>query len=262
VPTSPSDADPTGSDPEQLRRLLGRRQIVLLGLGSALGTGLFLGSGQSVAGAGPAVVLSFVAGTLIAGVVAFALGELSSVHPVRGSFGTIAARYPGPWAGFTVRWLYWLALVAATGGEVVAAAVYLRYWWPELPLGLAVAVLSLLLTAINTVNVGAFGRTEAALSLIKVIAVVVFVVMGVVLIAFGLPGRPATGLGNLTADGGFFPHGVGAIGWSWRPSCSVSPVSSWSRWRPPRPGSRRGRCARRSGRSSSGWACSTSARSR
>lgn len=83
MPTSPSDADPTtGSDPEQLRRLLGRRQIVLLGLGSALGTGLFLGSGQSVAGAGPAVVLSFVAGTLIAGVVAFALGELSSVHPV------------------------------------------------------------------------------------------------------------------------------------------------------------------------------------
>jgi L-asparagine transporter-like permease len=180
-------------------------------LGSALGTGLFLGSGQSVAGAGPAVVLSFVAGTLIAAIVAFALGELCGTHPVRGSFGTIAARYLGPWAGFTVRWLYWLALVAATGGEVVAAAIYLRYWWPQLPVWSAVVVLSLVLTGINTVNVGAFGRTEAALSLIKVLAVVVFLVMGVALIAVGLPGHPATGLGNLTADGGFFPHGVGAI---------------------------------------------------
>jgi L-asparagine transporter-like permease len=76
---------------------------------------------------------------------------------------------------------------------------------------LAVVALSLLLTGINMINVGAFGRTGAALSLIKVIAVVVFLAMGVLLIAVGLPGHPATGLGNLTSDGGFFPHGVGAI---------------------------------------------------
>lgn len=194
-----------------LRRSLSRRQMVLLGLGSALGTGLFLGAGQSIAVAGPAVILSFAAGAVIAGIVAFALGEMSSVHPERGSFGAISARYLGAWAGMGQRWTYWFALMGGIGSEVVAGALYLQYWWPRIPLWLAVVVLAALLAVVNLRAVRSFGSVEAVLSTVKVIAIVVFLCLGLVLIVFGLPAHRATGVTNWTAIGGFFPHGGLAV---------------------------------------------------
>ncbi|WP_051342691.1 amino acid permease [Pseudonocardia spinosispora] len=195
----------------ELRRLLSTRQIVMLGLGSSISTGLFLGAGTNISVAGPGVIISFVAASLIAGAVAAALAEMCSVHPVRGSFGTISARYLGRPAGFAIRWMYWLAVVSAIGGEVVAAAIYLRYWWPAVPLWLAVVVLSVALAAVNMWNVGMFGYAESILSAIKVAAVVVFLVIGFLLIVIGLPGRPRTGVVNWTADGGFLPNGGLAV---------------------------------------------------
>ncbi|MER7046359.1 amino acid permease [Streptomyces jumonjinensis] len=194
-----------------LRRGLGRRQMALLGLGSALGTGLFLGAGAAISVAGPAVLISYAAGALIALTVAFALGEMVSALPVQGSFGTIAARYLGPFAGFSVRWIYWLALIVGIGSEVVAAAIYLRFWWPDVPLWLAVVVFAGAVTAVNTAGVKNFGSTESVLSAIKAFAVVAFIVIGVVLIVFGLPEMPATGVSNWTSHGGFLPEGTLAI---------------------------------------------------
>lgn len=194
-----------------LRRALGRQQMVLLGLGSALGTGLFLGSGQSIATAGPAVILSFAAGAIIAAAVGFALGEMCSVHPVRGSFGTISARYLGRWAGFGVRWTYLFALLGGIGSEVVAAALYLQYWWQQVPLWVAVVALAVLLAVVNLRTVRAFGTVEAVLSGVKVLAILAFLIIGVLLIVFGLPGSERTGVTNWTAHGGFFPNGRLAV---------------------------------------------------
>ncbi|MFE7131693.1 amino acid permease [Streptomyces sp. NPDC057638] len=195
----------------ELRRGLGRRQMALLGLGSALGTGLFLGAGSAISVAGPGVLIAYAAGALIALTVAFALGEMVSALPVRGSFGALAGRYLGPFAGFSVRWIYWLAVIVGIGSEMVAAAIYLRFWWPEVPLWLAVLVFAAAVTGVNAVGVKNFGSTESVLSAIKAFAVVAFIVIGVVLIVFGLPDRPATGVANWTAHGGFIPEGTLAI---------------------------------------------------
>ncbi|WP_028920892.1 amino acid permease [Pseudonocardia acaciae] len=194
-----------------LSRSLTTRQMAMLGLGAALGTGLFLGAGSSISIAGPSVMVSYAVGALVAGAVAFALAEMTSAQPVRGAFGTIAARYLGPFAGFASRWVYWLALVCAIGSEVVAAATYLRFWWPAIPLWVGVVVFSLIITGVNLATVSVFGSTEAVLAGIKVLAVLVFIVLGVVLVAFGLPGQAPTGLGNWTATGGFAPNGWSAV---------------------------------------------------
>ncbi|MEV0598787.1 amino acid permease [Streptomyces sp. NPDC050315] len=194
-----------------LRRGLTQRQMTLLGLGSALGTGLFLGAGTAIGTAGPAVLVSYAVGAVIALTIAFALAEMVSALPVRGTFGTIAARYLGPFAGYAVRWLYWIGVILAVGSEVVAAAIYLTYWWPQLPLALAVAIFAVLIAAVNLAGVKSFGSLESVLSAVKVIAIVVFLVIGAALVFFGLPDRRATGLSNLTAHGGFFPNGGIAV---------------------------------------------------
>ncbi|MFF2502593.1 amino acid permease [Streptomyces sp. NPDC058067] len=195
----------------QLQQGLSHRQMTLLGLGSALGTGLFLGAGTAIGIAGPAVLVSYALGALVALTVAFALAEMVSAHPVRGTFGSIAARYLGPFAGYAVRWLYWIGVILAVGSEVVAAAIYLTYWWPRIPLALAIVVFAVLIAAVNLAGVKSFGSMESVLSAVKVIAIVVFLVIGAALIFFGLPDRRATGVSNLTAHGGFFPNGGIAV---------------------------------------------------
>ncbi|MET8160753.1 amino acid permease [Sphaerisporangium sp. NPDC005289] len=194
-----------------LSRSLSRRQMTMLGLGSAIGTGLFLGAGSSISVAGPAVILSYLAGAVLAAIVAIALAEMTSALPVRGSFGAIVGRFLGPLAGFAVRWTYWFSLVVGIGSEVVAAAIYLNFWWPQVPIWLSVAVFSLLLTLVNLTHVRFFGMAESVFAGIKVLAISVFILLGLVLVLFGLPGRPATGFGNLVSHGGFLPNGPSAV---------------------------------------------------
>ena len=80
--------------------------MAMIAMGSALGTGLFLGSGKAIGIAGPAVILSFALGSLIAATVALSMGEMASRHPVRGGFGTLAAPYLSPFWGYLSRWLH------------------------------------------------------------------------------------------------------------------------------------------------------------
>lgn len=200
------------SAPEhQLRRQLTGRQLTMIGLGGAIGTGLFLGSGLAISQAGPATIIAFIVVAAVALVIAWALAEMVTVHPRAGAFGTVAHSYLGHWAGFVIRWTYWTIQVIAVGGEVIATGIYLRYWWPSVPLWLAVVVFSIALIAVNAATVRFFGECEYWLSMIKVAAIVAFILLGFLLIAVGLPGAPATGLHNLIADGGFFPRGAGGV---------------------------------------------------
>ena len=116
-----------------LHRNLTPAQISMIGLGSSIGTGLFLGSAISVKLAGPAVTVSFLGGALIAITVMWALAEMAAEHPTAGSFGLYAEMYIHPWAGFAVRYTYWLCLVIIIGSEVVAASIYLKLWFPGTP---------------------------------------------------------------------------------------------------------------------------------
>ena len=125
-----------------LRHSLSPRQVAMIGLGSTIGTGLFLGSALSVQLAGPAVVISFAVGALIALTVMWALAEMSAAHPAPGSFGLYAEMYLHPWAGFAVRYTYWFTLVLIIGSEVVAAAIYCKLWFPAVPSWMWIAAFS------------------------------------------------------------------------------------------------------------------------
>src|SRR3954447_15174577 len=94
-----------------LHRGLTKAQIVMMGLGGAIGTGLFMGSGIAIGYAGPAVVVSYLIAAFAAMAVVLSLSEMAVMHPAAGSFGTYAETYLNPWAGFTVRYTYWMAEV-------------------------------------------------------------------------------------------------------------------------------------------------------
>lgn len=192
-----------------LHRGLTGRQLSMIGLGGAIGTGLFLGSSLAISKAGPATMVAYVACGLIALVIGWALAEMAVVHPAAGSFGTIARHYLGPWAGFVIRWTYWTIQVIAVGGEVIAAGIYMRYWWPHLPLWAPVVVFSALILTVNAITVTVFGRFEYWFSTVKVTAIIVFILLGAAYIFLGLPGHPAVGTHNV---GDFAPNGLSGLG--------------------------------------------------
>jgi amino acid transporter, AAT family len=191
---------------EELKRKLSQRQLSMLAIGGAIGVGLFLGSSVTMRLAGPGVIVSYLLGAVIALIVAYSLVEMAVVHPVAGSFGVYAQTYLNPWAGFTVRATYGLVQIIAIGAEVTAVAIYFSFWFPGVPQWIWVVGVSIALVALNTLQVSRFGEFEYWFALIKVVAIVVFIVVGVGLI-FGLGPRPAVGLKNLTAYGGFLPFG-------------------------------------------------------
>src|SRR6202007_3416688 len=113
-----------------LHRNLTPRHLSMIAVGGAIGTGLFLGSALSVKLAGPGVILSYTAAAGIALALMWALGEMAIAHPVAGSFGVYAEMYVHPWAGFAMRYSYWLGQVIAIGSEMGAAAIYRQNLFP------------------------------------------------------------------------------------------------------------------------------------
>jgi L-asparagine transporter-like permease len=198
----PGHAAETG----ELRRRLTQRQLSMLAIGGAIGVGLFLGSSVTIRLAGPGVIVSYLLGAVIALIVAYSLVEMAVVHPVAGSFGVYAQTYLSPWAGFSVRATYALIQIIAIGAEVTAVGIYFAYWFPAIPPWIWVTGVSIGLVALNTQQVARFGEFEYWFALIKVLAIVVFIVVGLGLIV-GLGPRPAVGFSNLTAHGGFLPYG-------------------------------------------------------
>ena len=193
-----------------LKSKLSPRQVAMIGLGCTIGTGLFLGSAISVKLAGPAVILSFLAGALIALTVMWALAEMAVEHPAPGSFGLYAEMYLHPWAGFAVRYTYWLCLVMVVGSEVVAAAIYCAFWFPQVPAPVWILAFSVVLVAINTLSIEDFGSIEFWFAMIKVVTILVFLVLGAMLLS-GI-GFPRIGTANFTAHGGFMPNGWRGVG--------------------------------------------------
>jgi amino acid transporter, AAT family len=193
-----------------LQRNLTPAQLAMIGLGSSIGTGLFLGSAIAVKLAGPAVILSFIGGAGIALAMMWALAEMAAAHPAAGSFGLYAEMYLHPWAGFAVRLTYWFCMMVVVGSEVVAASIYCKFWFPGTPSWVWIAVFSLVILYVNTTSIRSLGTFESWLSMVKVVTIVAFLILGAALL-FGI-GFPRVGFANYTAHGGFYPHGWRGIG--------------------------------------------------
>lgn len=192
-----------------LQRGLTQAQLTMIGIGGAIGTGLFYGSGFAVGMAGPGVLVSYLIAALVALIMMGALSEMAVTHPTAGSFGTYAEMYLGGLAGWTVRYTYWFCQVIAVGGEVIAAAVYMQYWFPQVPSAVWMIGFAAALVYVNACSVANFGAFEYWFAMIKVGAIVLFIIAGFTLI-FGV-GAPAVGTANLLRHGGFFPQGFGGV---------------------------------------------------
>lgn len=190
------------------------RHVVMLSLGGVIGTGLFLSSGYTIQQAGPiGTILSYAVGAIAVYLVMLCLGELSVQMPETGAFHTYAAKYIGPATGYTVAWLYWLTWTVALGSEFTAAGLLMQRWFPDVNVWIWSALFAVLIFFLNASSVRFFAESEFWFSLVKVLTIVAFILIGAAAI-FGLvpmEGRDtAPLLSNLTADG-WFPHGATAI---------------------------------------------------
>lgn len=182
------------------------RHLTMMGLGSAVGAGLFLGVGLGIQISGTSVLISYaVAGALIA-LVMWMLGEMAAARPSLGSFSTYAGQAYGHWARFTMGWIYWFMLIMVMGAEITGAAAIISSWFdiaPWIPALIAVAFFAV----VNFAAVGGFGEFEFWFAIIKVGVIVAFLVIGALMALGILPGMDLSLAGtNFTAN--FLPNGM------------------------------------------------------
>ncbi|MEU8416072.1 amino acid permease [Amycolatopsis japonica] len=182
----------------------------LIALGGVIGAGLFVGSGVVIQSAGPAAVVSFLIAGLITVLIMRMLAEMTIAKPALGSFYVYAREALGNRAGFAVGWMYWYFFVIVVAVEAVAGGRILQLWVPDVPLWVLSLGLLLILTGTNMVSARSYGEFEYWFSSIKVVAIVVFLVVGALYLFGFWPGANG-GLTNLVSHGGFAPLGIGAV---------------------------------------------------
>ncbi|MFD3353853.1 amino acid permease [Streptomyces fradiae] len=194
---------------EGYQRGLGARQIQMIAIGGAIGTGLFLGAGKAISKAGPSLILAYAIAGLVIFFIMRALGELLMYRPVSGSFSEYAREFIGPFAGFVTGWTYWLFWVVTGITEVTAAATYMTYWW-DIPQWISALVFTVVLYGANLISVKLFGELEFWFSMVKVTAIVgmILICAGILTLGFSDAGDTAS-VTHLWAHGGFFPQGIG-----------------------------------------------------
>jgi len=193
-----------------LHKKLSAKQMAMIAIGGAIGTGLFMGSKFAISFAGPAVILSYAIGGLIAFALMACLAEMTVQHPTSGSFGAYAEHYISPLAGFLVRYSYWACIVLAVGTEITAVADYMKMWFPHLPAWIWIVFFSGTLLAVNAYSVKAFGLVEYWFSTIKVFAIIVFILLGIGILTQNSQ-ESSNVVSNLTGHGGFFPNGFSGV---------------------------------------------------
>ncbi|QPK83964.1 amino acid permease [Corynebacterium qintianiae] len=211
--TVPSPAEPTAESPAvaptALRRGLKTRHLTMMGLGSAIGAGLFLGTGVGIQAAGPAVLFAYLIAGAITVCIMQMLAEMVAARPSSGTFSTYAEQAFGPWAGFAVGWLYWFMMVMIMAVEITGASGIVASWFGVSPWIPALAAI-VFFTVINFAAVRNFGEFEFWFALVKVAVIVAFLVLGVLLWLGLLPGGTFIGLSNV-AEVGFMPNGWGGV---------------------------------------------------
>ncbi|GAA1355469.1 amino acid permease [Streptomyces beijiangensis] len=212
APDSSEAAGPGGSAPgEGYQRGLGARQIQMIAIGGAIGTGLFLGAGKAIAKAGPSLILAYAIAGLVIFFIMRALGELLMYRSVSGSFSEYAREFIGPFWGFVTGWTYWLFWVVTGITEVTAAAQYMSFWTHDsFPQWAYALIFTVVLYGVNLISVKLFGELEFWFSMVKVTAIVgmILICAGILTVGFSDAADTAT-VSNLWNDGGFFPKGIG-----------------------------------------------------
>ena len=199
----------THESASQLRNGLKSRHLTLMGLGTAVGAGLFLGVGVGIRAAGPAILIAYViAGAIVISVMRM-LGEMAAARPSSGSFATYGRQAFGHWAGFLLGWIYWFLLIMACGAEITGASAIMASWFGVAPWIPALVAVSILTTA-NLAQVKRFGEFEYWFAMIKIAVIIGFLIIGVLLWLGLLPQHGFVGFSNVR-ESGFAPNGITGI---------------------------------------------------
>ena len=198
------------SSNHDLKRNLSNRHIQLIAISGAIGTGLFMGSGKTISLAGPSIVFVYMVIGFILFFVMRAMGEILLSNLNYKSFSDFANDLLGPWAGFFTGWTYWFCWVITGIADVVAIAGYAQHWFPELQAWIPMFLTVILLATLNLLTVKMFGETEFWFSMIKIVAILGLIVIGIVLILISYHSTQTNTIAafsNLWQYGGFFPNG-------------------------------------------------------
>ncbi|WP_276725022.1 amino acid permease, partial [Selenomonas noxia] len=187
-----------------LRRGLKNRHLQMIALGGAIGTGLFYGSASTIALAGPAVMLAYLLGGVMIFFIMRMLGEMAVDEPVSGSFSHYAGKYWGDFPGFLSGWNYWFNYIIVSMAELAAVGIYMNFWLPDLPQWISALICLAVITALNLINVRAYGEMEFWMALVKITAIVLMIGLGGWLLVTGAP-FPEN-VSNLWEHGGFLPN--------------------------------------------------------
>lgn len=199
----------TKSSVPKLKRSMGAGQMEMISLGGAIGVGLFMGATSTIKWTGPSVLLAYMFVGLILYIVMRALGEMLYVNPGTGSFADYATDYVHPIAGYMAEWANVFEYIVVGMSEVVAATEYLKYWWPNISmLWSGIVIIAFLLIA-NLASARAYASLEFWFAMIKVITIILMIILGFLVILFGVGhgGKPV-GFSNLWSHGGFFTGGI------------------------------------------------------
>lgn len=196
------------SEEETLQRGLKNRHVQLLAIGGAIGTGLFLGAGRAIHLAGPSILLAYIITGLICFFVMRALGELLLSDVSKHSFIDFVEMYLGDRAAFITGWTYWFCWISLAMADLTATGLYFQFWYPSIPQWIPSLVVLILLVTMNLRAVKNFGEMEFWFALIKVIAIIALIAIGLLMIGQGF----STDVGpssfvNLWSYGGWFPNG-------------------------------------------------------
>ncbi|MDP9831875.1 MULTISPECIES: amino acid permease [Trueperella] len=212
APGAPHESAGSQDAAGRLHRGLHARHLNMIAIGGAIGTGLFVASGATISQAGPGGALFAYA---LIGVMVFflmqSLGEMATYSPVAGSFGEYGTRYVSPSFGFAMGWNYWFNWAITVAAELVAAALVMAYWFPDTPSIVWSALFLAILFIINAISARTFGEGEFWFAAIKVVTVLVFLVLGVLMIA-GIMGGDSPGTKNwTTGEAPFVGGGMGIL---------------------------------------------------
>ncbi len=189
----------------ELAKSLRPRHVAMISIGGIIGAGLFVGSSAAIASAGPAIVISYLlAGTLVLFVMRM-LGEMAVAMPGKGAFTEYARAGLGRWAGFTAGWLYWYFWIIVVPVEAIAGANILHAWFPVPTWALGLGLMAIM-TAVNLMSARSYGEFEFWFASIKVSAIIAFILIALAY-ACGWTSPTGSTFANLTAHGGFMPHG-------------------------------------------------------
>ena len=200
----------TDQHEEKLQRSLTNRHIQMIAIGGAIGTGLFMGSGKTLSVSGTSIILTY----LIIGFFFFfvmrAMGELLLANTNFKTFADFATAYLGPWAGFFLGWSYWCNWIITAIADVIVIGGYMQFWYPDMPVWIPAFASLAILTILNFVAVRMFGELEFWFSLIKIVAIILFIVAGLYLISthYVSPNGVTASFSHLLESGSMFPYGL------------------------------------------------------